>query len=276
MAIIKIEEYRQKNGDDILKVFCKPTKNFPEGKNFFYAPAEAIDIINNYTWYLQKLGCTDINVVTAHGFNEIFLFHRELCYLYHRCYVSYIDHINHVDTDNTDKNLNSVTAKQNLQNSFSKGYSISKLNKTYTRKFSFTPRIRCDDCNHYPFGSSSKRNEDEACILQSQAEQVWLKEQLGDQYYMFDFMKYRKNDTDLLDLERTGVLSEEEATYQYILRYADNAWYYYRYNLAEYFKDNHIPVPKYSLNENGFMIHPTTNEYLCPSSLRNSLYNNTI
>lgn len=25
---------------DIIKVFCKPTKNFPIGTNYFYAPAE--------------------------------------------------------------------------------------------------------------------------------------------------------------------------------------------------------------------------------------------
>ena len=33
-------------------------------------------------------------------------------------------------------------------------------------------------------------------------------------------------DLDILDLERTGQISEEEAIYRHVLRYAaDNAWY---------------------------------------------------
>lgn len=100
--------------------------------------------------------------------------------------------------------------------------------------------------------------------MQSNIERVWLREKLGTDYYIFDFLKYRRGSEDLLDLERTGVLSEEEATYRHILRYKDNAWYYLRYNLEQYFKDYNIPVPKYSLNEQGFMIHPITGKKLCP------------
>ena len=34
MAVLKIERYRQKNGEDVLKVLLKPTQRFPE---VFYA-----------------------------------------------------------------------------------------------------------------------------------------------------------------------------------------------------------------------------------------------
>ena len=48
------------------------------------------------------------------------------------------------------------------------------------------------------------------------------------------------------------------------MKYADNAWYYYRYNLEQYFKDNHIAIPDFKLDNQGFMIHPVTGERLCP------------
>lgn len=82
---------------------------------------------------------------------------------------------------------------------------------------------------------------------------------------MYNFLEDRRNDLDILDLERTGVLSHEESIYKHVLRYAkDNAWYYYRYNLVKYFKDNHIPAPKFITDEQGFMRHPVTNKLLCP------------
>lgn len=53
MSVIKIEEYRQQNGDDILKVYTKPTKVFPNG-GYFYAPDEAIDLVKERSWHLTK------------------------------------------------------------------------------------------------------------------------------------------------------------------------------------------------------------------------------
>lgn len=38
------------------------------------------------------------------------------------------------------------------------------------------------------------------------------------------------------------------------MRYADNAWVYLRFGLQQYFKDNHIAVPSYILNEEGLMV----------------------
>lgn len=93
----------------------------------------------------------------------------------------------------------------------------------------------------------------------------YLRGILKDDYYMYDFLKDRRGDLDILDLERTGIISAEEATYRHVIRYAkDNAWYYYRYNLEQYFKDNHIPVPDFDLDEQGFMIDKITRKKLCP------------
>ena len=82
--------------------------------------------------------------------------------------------------------------------------------------------------------------------------------------YRYDFLKDRRKDLDLLDMERTGKISEAEAVYRHVLRYADNAWYVYRYNLFNYFKGNNIPVPNFSIDSNGFMVHSVTGQKLCP------------
>lgn len=50
MAVLNIEEYRQKNGEDVLKVILKPTKLYPEGA-CFYADACDEKLVRNYTWY---------------------------------------------------------------------------------------------------------------------------------------------------------------------------------------------------------------------------------
>ena len=116
--------------------------------------------------------------------------------------------------------------------------------------------------NIYPMGYL--KTEDEVCISQNYIEQVWLRERLGSQYYMFDFKKYRRGSEDIVDLERVGKVSEEEATYRHILRYSGNAWYMLRYGLEQYYKNNHIPIPKYSLDTDGFMVHHITGQRLCP------------
>ena len=35
MAVLRVEEHRQLNGEDILKVILKPTKPFPDGAYFY-------------------------------------------------------------------------------------------------------------------------------------------------------------------------------------------------------------------------------------------------
>ena len=261
MAVERIEEYRQQNGVDILKVWCKPTKNFPEGKNFFYAPAEAVDLVSKYTWFLHMYGKNRVRVLAngkTHQDNSL-LFHSTI-FQFYQGYIwqEDIDHRDMVEYDNTDENLEAVTRQQNNFNKMTRGYHIDIRRKPVN----FQAQFQISGKLYYP--CKAIRNESDACIAQNYAEKVWLQERLGNQYYMFDFFKYRRGSEDILDLERTGQISEEEATYRHILRYADNAWYYLRYGLQDYFKHYHIPVPRYSLDDMGYLTHPITGQKLCP------------
>lgn len=51
MAVDRIEKYRQKNGEDVLKAILKPTKLFPEGA-YFYCDAIDEELVRQYTWFL--------------------------------------------------------------------------------------------------------------------------------------------------------------------------------------------------------------------------------
>lgn len=254
MIIERIEEYRQQNSNDILKIIFQPSKAFPNG-SYFYTDASAIDLVQNYNWCLAK---DKKNIYVTRFDNRItYKFHRDLCYFYLGYYADYLDHINSCGFDNTDQNVNVVSLQQNNSNRFSRGYILLS-----SAKQGFKVKIRVNGEDYFPY--KTVHREDEVCICRSYTEQIWLKEKLGNDWYMFDFKKYRRGSEDILDLERTGVISEEEATYKHILKYSDNAWYMLRYGLEQYFKDNHIPIPKYSLDENGFMIHPITGQKLCP------------
>ena len=202
------------------------------------------------------------SIIVTYRTNDYFyrkhlLFHQELAYKYLGYYPDYIDHINGIAYDNTDINLNVVTNQQNAFNRPSRGYTY---NSDY-KYFQAYTKLNYKTLNPY----SCVHSEVEACQLAHLVETDYLRNILKEDYYIYDFLKDRRNDLDILDLERTGVISEEEATYRHVIRYAkDNAWYYYRYNLEQYFKDNHIPVPDFSLDEQGFMRHPITNQLLCP------------
>lgn len=264
-----IEEYRQKDGIDILKVYCKPTKNFPEGSNYFYVDADAKDLVNQYCWYLENSGIKNPKVyVMSHGTGDAnsnrIQFHRKLYELYAGADAGnlIIDHMSMVEFDNTDKNLTPVDYQQNMYNRFQKGYQITD-NRRYGADLYFIPTIGIRAKNNRSFGCKHTR-EDEACILQRKLETEWLQEQLGSDMYCFDIFEYRRGSLDILDLERTGQISHEEANYRHILKYADNAWYYLRYDLQDFFKEHHISVPEYSLDADGFMIDKITGKKLCP------------
>ena len=256
MAVQKIEEYRQKNGIDILKVILKPTKAFPNG-GYFYTDAGAITLVQERAWHLDRKG-NGVRVEAQKGYTKC-KFHQELCHFYRKEYADCLDHINMVEIDNAERNLNIVTNQQNLFNRFTRGYAV---NKQTNSKLRFRPRIQLNGQNCSSIRAVEK--EDEACILQNEIETTWLKKEMGDNYYMFDFLKYRRASEDILDLERTGQISEEEAMYRHVLKYAENKWYYLRFGLQDYFKQYHIPVPKCEFDENDFMVHPITGQKLCP------------
>ena len=174
-------------------------------------------------------------------------FHREKAHNILDDYPDYINHINGIEFDNINMNLDKVSQQQNIWCAPSRGYVIAGR--------SFEPRIKV---NHQQIRAKCTRTEVEAIQSAYQLEMQY-------EDYRYDFLKDRRKDIDILDLERTGKISEDEAIYRHVLRYAsDNAWYLYRYNLFDYFADNGIPIPSYALDSEGFMIHSITGQRLCP------------
>ncbi len=245
MAVESIKEYRQKNGNDVLKVILKPTQRFPDG--YFYCDASDEELVKKYTWCLHTQ--RHPYVVASFGgcdSQQQLRFHREMAFNKLGYYLDYINHINGIKFDNVNMNLDKVSQQQNIWCAPSKGYHIAGR--------SFAPRIKI---NYRDVYAKCTRTEVEA--IQST---YLLEMQYED--YMYSFLKDRRKDLDILDLERTGQISEDEAVYRHVLRYADNAWYVYRYNLFDYFRGNRIPIPKYSLDSDGFMAHHITGQRLCP------------
>ena len=240
MSVLNIERYRQKNGDDILKVILKPTKNFPDG--YFYADACDEELVRSYTWCLKS---QKKPYVVADSYQTL-RFHREKKHNLLGYYPDYINHVNGIEFDNVNQNLDKVSQQQNIWCAPSKGYWIIRK--------SFQPEIAV---NSQHIHAKCTRTEVEACQIAYQLE-------VDHEDYMYSFLKDRRKDTDILDLERTGQISEDEAVYRHVLRYADNAWFYFRYNLAEYFRDNHLRIPAFSLDSQGYMVSPITGQHLCP------------
>lgn len=253
MAVEKIEEYKQKDGLEVLKVLLVPTYKFPEG-SYFYCDAEDIDLVKSYGWGFITKGKTAY--ISCHIKGKHAYFHGLLAVKKLGHPVDFIDHRNLVGFDNCDKNLFNVSMMENQQNQPIKGYSL--ISKTDYRRNTIERDIWL---SHIKLNGRQRnfrqKNELEACVSRFNLEREFYTNP-------YDFKLDRSQSIDLLDLERTGQISAEEATYRHVLKYADNAWYYYRYGLEEYFRDNHIPVPSYALDELGYMIHPVTGQKLCP------------
>ena len=249
MAVSKIERYRQLNGENVLKVILKSTKVYPKGA-YFYADASDEELVRSFAWHL---GSRKEPYVIAHFGSSYYYsrqhlrFHQEKANNILGYHPNYINHINGCEYDNVNSNLDVVSQQQNNWCKPSKGYRINGR--------SFQPKIIV---NLQHICAKCVRTEVEACQVAYQLEVTY-------EDYCYDFLRDRRKDIDLLDLERTGKISEEEAIYRHVLRYAaDNAWYVYRYNLFKYFSDNRIPIPKYTLDFQGYMIHPITGQRLCP------------
>lgn len=246
MAVEDIERYRQRNGNDILKVFIKPTKVFPDA--YFYCDVSDEELVKNYTWGLksQKKPYIAAHFGSSYSCQSLY-FHQEKAHNILDYYPDCINHINGIEYDNINQNLDVVTVQQNNCNKISKGYEI--------RGRSFRP---CIVVNSQTIRTKCVHSEVEACQI------AYLLE-IKYEVYRYDFLKDRRKDVDLLDMERTGRITEEEAIYRHVLRYAaDNAWYYYRYNLVDYFNAYNISVPKFSADIDGFMCHSVTGQKLCP------------
>lgn len=237
-----IEQY-----GDVLKVILKPTKNFPEGRNYFYCNASARELVDEYTWVLYNDRCCIYAIrINCVGTTP---FHCAYAELYGIDNVK-IDHINGVGMDNRDVNLNVVDFYQNNRNRASKGYVYQ------SRDGKFVVKLTLDKTKKY-IGTYS--NEYDALKSAYRSRHEYYTD------YDYNFLLDRKNDLDILDDELTGKITTEEATFRHVMRYAkDNAWYVYRYGLEEYFNSRGIQIPTFELDSKGYMIDTITKERLCP------------
>lgn len=228
----RIEQYA-----DILKVYLKPTKEYPDGA-YFYCNGVDEDLIYRFRWFLNN------NKVKAQPYNTIY-FHKEIVD------ADKVLHRNRVIFDNIRSNLVAGDNQSKSYQEFHVGY-----NRTYK---GFQANIKVDG---YQRSSGVVHSELEACQLQYYLETEFLKTKV-DNYYMYDFLLDRRNSVEILDLERTGKISKEEAVYKHVLKHA-NAWHYFRFGLQEYFRENKIPVPLYGVDEKGFLVDKITGKRLCP------------
>lgn len=254
MAVERIEEYRQKDGSDILKVYLTPQKICPNGA-YFYADVEDIDLVQGYTWYVHLKKYPYIRqTLVLEGMKQFSSFYHDELFIKKTGHSpdGIIDHQNRIYFDNCDVNLFHVDSILNKRNSLSKCYSIDSNNKPYKPYVAWMGKMIHTSPSRYC-------NEVLACEAIYKLEQDVYK---GDGY---NFLLDRRDDVDILDQERTGKITSEEATYRHVMRHASkNAWYYYRFNLEDYFKQNNIPVPEFALNDEGRMIDKVTGELLCP------------
>lgn len=246
MSVLGIEQYKQKNDEDVLKVLVRSTKAFLKGA-YFYCDASDEELVRQHSWHLHMQKKPYVIATEMTYRQQTLRFHQEKAFNILGNHPNYINHINGVEFDNVNMNLDVVSQQQNLWCRLSRGYLIAER--------SFRPNVKI---NSYQVFVKCTKTEAEACISAYQLEITY-------EDYRYDYLKDRRKDIDLLDLERTGKISEEEAIYRHVCHYAkDNAWYVYRYNLFDYFRDNHIPVPAYSIDSDGFMCHSVTGQRLCP------------
>ena len=242
--IEKIEDY-----DDALKVITVPSKNNPEGSNFFYCEPNMLWALNKYCWNLYP--ARGITRVESHNLADT------ECRFFHNLYANTvlgevpecIDHINGLQIDNRDINLNCVSTIQNTRNRRTKGY------KRFSSTNGFTVRVML---NYESRHCGLFKNEYEAIKATSYYRGIYHD-------YDYNFLMDRRDDIDLLDAEITKKITPDDAILQHVLRHAkNNAWYYYRYDLAEYFRDNHISIPEFDLDDENYMVDKITRKRLCP------------
>ena len=219
-------------------MILKPTQRFPEG--YFYCDASDEELVRSYTWFLKSQKEPYV-IAYCYGMQRLH-FHREKAHNILDYYPDYINHINGIEFDNVNINLDKVSQQQNCWCRVSKKYQIHGR--------SFRSYVKVNSRNIY---AKCMRTEVETCQVAHQLE-------LQYEDYRYDFLRDRRKDLDLLDMERTGKISEDEAVYRHVLRYVDNAWYLYRYNLFDYFKGNRIPIPAYAIDGEGYMIHHVTGQ----------------
>lgn len=278
--IIKCIKYKQLDGREIIKAWD------PKGF-YFYLDAADEDILQKYNISIVKAGsksnmmvpkATSIkenNVYRQKSFGQLLTFKYKGVY---KIPGIIADHINGLEIDNIKSNIRLVNLAGNGRNQFSQGYTINfkdsasngQLNTTYLP----TIKIRTSTGHKSlrPFGML--KSEKEAAIYQFFAEQQYINGTLpGVDYTLinkrdiinFDFVSYRRFSPEILDRERTGKISKEQAIYEQLKKFSHNIWYYYRYNLKQLYIDYKIGVPKnWYEDAEGRLRFLTNGELCCP------------
>lgn len=233
----------------IAKVILKPTEKFPEGKNYFYVDADDIHLV------MERESCSLSGDWDKCAYPTSQLYRRIV-----RKHIGnepeYVDHINGVGIDNTFRNLNSVAACENSKNRVYRGYWFSKGKFISER---IVHRYSSQFGNYRSSGSITYSAEDEAAFHRKEFEDDYYSS------YNYNFFLDRRGELDIVELEYSGQISHEEATFMHVMRKAkDNAWYVWRYHLFEYFKKYDVPIPGYKLNEKNRMVDVETGAILCP------------
>lgn len=279
--IIDKKHYTQKNGNKIIKCFTADNK-------YFYISDDVEDLLDDFCFRLHKESNTNhgtyyvqssirssirkkydlINSPRRDIELHKLIFYKYAGYYYADNYV--IDHLNSVHFDNVESNLDLVSKSENSFNSFSQGYQIiHRPNKP----LGFHPRLWTDK----NIGASTYKNEIERDLgikittgniktklneLDSCRIQYYLEYVISNSY-RFEFKNFRRYDLDILDKERRGVVSSEDALAIFLSNYKDNAWYYYRYGLEDLFNLYSLKKPDVILNSEGFIVDSYGN-YLNP------------
>lgn len=232
---------------DILKVSLKPTRKFPNG--FFFCDADALDLVQSYSWCLQRIN-NNVYVIANYRGSHMY-FQQEYAFQVLGYYPDNIDFRNLAGIDCRDINLNAISKRSTYKNRPCIGY---RYYPTLKNKFQVTI---FDDYKHIDEIYCS--NEFEAIKTAYNMRSHYFKD------YNYDFLRDRQHDFDILDAELTKRISSDYATYLHIVRYVkDNPWYVYRFGLEQYCRDFNISIPAFRIDSNGFMVHSITGQKFCP------------
>lgn len=241
-----IQRFKQQDGLEVLKVWLSPTKEFPNG-SFFYCEARDYDLVVSHpNWSIWSQNDPYVRAPASKtSAVSNYRFHVEIAKKYCSELPEAIDHYNGVEFDCVNSlNLFSVSMEQNSRNRRGRGYEI-----TPSGSFSALTKIQGKLLRPY----SNVRNEIQVLELRNQLEQTYFSD------YNYNFLADRRTALDLLLQEREGLISHEDAVYLYLLRYIDNPWFYFRYDLAEAYDYYGLEKPEegkdYWIAKDGFMIN---------------------
>lgn len=258
--MLKKEKFKQKDGNEIIVV---SKRGVPIQRACFIASLEDEKIIDSKDWIIPAIHEN--------------MYPYSLFQNYHRSVLSevdstqkVIDHENLCKYDNMRSNLYPRTRVQNSQNVFRRHYINNGKDFRTKLKVDFSmisqELLDCPYVDYikgdYIYGVSCT-NEADVCRTTRVIESLY--QRCNPEYNMFDIINYRVDDFNTLLLERTGKISKEEADLVHILSYSNNIWYLLRYGLEDIYKENHIKMPAYSLDKDGFLIDKNGTARLCPN-----------